>query len=153
MKLNGGFTQEELEIIKIGKFSKKLRLDAISETLNGHDNKFRYYAGKKVWEIRGWESNFADCYLPCATQNEVDLTGAQNLVKLGVKYVGEGANMPSTNEAIEFFLKNIKIFIPAKASNAGGVAVSGLEMAQNGARESWSRCKVDVWYPVSHIAA
>ena len=112
----------------------------ILKRLNEREEKFRYYPGKKVWDTDAIQ---ADCYLPCATQGEVDLTGAKALVKLGVNYVAEGANMPSTIGAIEYFMKNIKIFIPAKASNAGGVAVSGLEMAQNGARESWSRCKVD----------
>ena len=142
-KLNGGFTQEELDIVKVGKFSKKERLHQILGVLNEKEEKFRYYAGKMytgVWDI---ESSEADCYLPCATQGEVDLAGAKTLVEIGVKYVAEGANMPSTNEAIEYFLKNMKIFIPAKASNAGGVAVSGLEMAQNGARTSWSKDKVD----------
>lgn len=84
-----------------------------------------------------------DIALPCATQNELDDKAAQALVDNGVKVVAEGANMPSTLEAIEIFLENDVLFGPAQAVNAGGVAVSSLEMAQNSARMSWSFDKVD----------
>jgi len=84
-----------------------------------------------------------DVALPSATQNEICKDDALALVKAGCQYVGEGANMPSTPDAIEVFKKNCKVFIPAKASNAGGVAVSGLEMAQNSQRIEWSRKEVD----------
>lgn len=84
-----------------------------------------------------------DIALPCATQNELDAEAAQALVDNGVKVVAEGANMPSTLEAIDIFLKNDVLFGPAQAVNAGGVAVSSLEMAQNSARMSWSFEKVD----------
>merc|ERR1711933_347636 len=84
-----------------------------------------------------------DVALPSATQNEICKDDALALVKAGCQYVGEGANMPSTPDAIEVFKKNCKVFIPAKAANAGGVAVSGLEMAQNSSRIEWSRKEVD----------
>ena len=80
---------------------------------------------------------------PGATQNEVELEDAKALVKAGVKLVAEGANMPSNSEAIDYFHKNKIEFAPAKAANAGGVAVSGLEMAQNSARLAWGREEVD----------
>jgi glutamate dehydrogenase (NADP+) len=85
----------------------------------------------------------ADCAFPSATQNEINGKDAQNLVKGGVKLVAEGANMPSTPEAIEVFLANGIQYAPGKASNAGGVATSGLEMAQNSMRLSWPREEVD----------
>ena len=84
-----------------------------------------------------------DIALPCATQNELDEVGAQRLVDNGVKVVAEGANMPSTIEAIDIFLDNGVLFGPAVAVNAGGVAVSSLEMAQNSARMSWTFEQVD----------
>lgn len=84
-----------------------------------------------------------DVALPCATQNELDEESAKQLVRNGVKAVAEGANMPSTPEAIEVFLKNNILFGPAKATNAGGVAVSQLEMAQNSMRLKWSFEEVD----------
>jgi len=85
----------------------------------------------------------ADCAFPSATQNEINEKDATNLVKNGVKLVCEGANMPSTPEAIDVFLDNKLLYAPGKASNAGGVAVSGLEMAQNSMRLSWPREEVD----------
>lgn len=84
-----------------------------------------------------------DIALPCATQNEIDGAAAEILVKNGCKAVGEGANMPSTPEAVEVFLKNKVIFAPAKAANAGGVATSALEMTQNSMRLSWTFEEVD----------
>jgi glutamate dehydrogenase (NADP+) len=84
----------------------------------------------------------ADCAFPCATQNEINGKDAQHLVDNGVFLVAEGANMPSTPEAIEIFLDRNVLYGPGKAANAGGVAVSGLEMAQNGMRLSWSREEV-----------
>lgn len=85
----------------------------------------------------------ADCAFPSATQNEIDEKDAQNLVNNGVKLVSEGANMPSTPEAIDIFLDNKLLYAPGKAANAGGVAVSGLEMAQNSMRMNWPREEVD----------
>ena len=85
----------------------------------------------------------ADCAFPCATQNEINENDANNLVKSGVRLVCEGANMPSTLEAIDIFLDQKLLYAPGKASNAGGVAVSGLEMAQNSMRLNWPRDEVD----------
>lgn len=96
-----------------------------------------FHAGKKPWEVK------VDIALPCATQNELNEEDAKKLVANGCILVGEGANMPSTEEAIEVFLKNKILFSPGKASNAGGVATSGLEMSQNSARYSWSAEEVD----------
>ncbi|ACT00371.1 NADP-specific glutamate dehydrogenase [Paenibacillus sp. JDR-2] len=90
-----------------------------------------------IWSIA------CDIALPCATQNEIDKASAELLVGNGVKAVGEGANMPSTLEAIDVFLDNKVLFAPAKAANAGGVSVSALEMAQNSARLSWTLEEVD----------
>ncbi|MEI6971198.1 MAG: NADP-specific glutamate dehydrogenase [bacterium] len=88
--------------------------------------------GPSVWTVP------CDIAMPNATQNELDGDDAKALIKNGVKAVGEGANMPSTPEAVEAFLKGKVIYIPAKAANAGGVATSGLEMSQNSMRMSWS---------------
>ena len=90
-----------------------------------------------VWTVKG------DIALPCATQNEISLESAKALVANGVFCVAEGANMPSTLEAIEYFQKNGLLFMPAKAANAGGVAVSALEMTQNSERLQWSFEEVD----------
>jgi len=89
-----------------------------------------------------WNHN-ADCAFPSATQNEINGKDALNLVSNGVKLVAEGANMPSTPEAIDIFLDNKLLYAPGKAANAGGVAVSGLEMAQNSMRLNWPREEVD----------
>lgn len=96
-----------------------------------------YYEGKKPWGVK------CDVALPCATQNELGGADAETLVKNGCIAVGEGANMPSTPEAVEVFLKNKILYAPGKAANAGGVAVSGLEMSQNSLRLSWTREEVD----------
>ena len=84
-----------------------------------------------------------DVALPCATQNELDAADAATLVKNGVICVAEGANMPSTLDAVQVFEGNGVLYAPGKASNAGGVATSGLEMSQNAMRLSWSRDEVD----------
>lgn len=97
-----------------------------------------FYANEKPWgKVK------ADVYMPCATQNEINLEDAKKFVALGVKYVNEAANMPTSNEAIEYLMNNGIIVCPAKASNAGGVAVSGLEMSQNSERLAWSAEEVD----------
>lgn len=85
----------------------------------------------------------ADCAFPCATQNEINGKDAQNLIKNGVRVVSEGANMPSTPDAVHAFLENKLLYGPGKAANAGGVAVSALEMAQNSMRINWTREEVD----------
>ena len=92
---------------------------------------------KGIWGIA------CDVALPCATQNELDGDAAQKLIAGGVMAVAEGANMPSTPEAVEKFLNAGVLFGPAKAANAGGVATSGLEMSQNSIRYSWSFEEVD----------
>jgi glutamate dehydrogenase (NADP+) len=99
--------------------------------------KANYYEGERPWEIP------CDCAFPCATENEIDLEDAKTLVKNGCHLVAEGANMPSTLEATEYFLENKVLFGLGKAANAGGVAVSGLEMAQNAQHLTWPREEVD----------
>ena len=96
-----------------------------------------YHPGRGVWSVK------VDIALPCATQNELTLADAEALVANGVIAVAEGANMPTTMEATEYLQKNGVLFIPGKASNAGGVAVSALEMSQNSERLSWSFEEVD----------
>ncbi|NSW45512.1 MAG: NADP-specific glutamate dehydrogenase [Bacteroidales bacterium] len=96
-----------------------------------------FHEGKRPWEVK------CDIALPCATQNELNAEDANNLVKNGCICVTEGANMPCTPEAIEIFHKNKILFSPGKASNAGGVATSGLEMSQNSMKLSWGAEEVD----------
>ena len=96
-----------------------------------------YHEGRGVWVVK------ADLALPCATQNELLLEDAKALVENGCTAVCEGANMPSTPEAIEVYLSNGILYGPAKAANAGGVATSGLEMSQNSERLSWTFEEVD----------
>ena len=96
-----------------------------------------YFAGEKPWGI------VCDIALPCATQNELDGNDAATLLANGVLCVAEGANMPSTLDAVEAFLNAKILYAPGKASNAGGVATSGLEMSQNHIRLSWTRAEVD----------
>ena len=115
---------------------KNIKRGRIIEYINEFPNA-KFFKGKKPWDVP------CQIALPCATQNELGEFDAQNLIKNGCICVGEGANMPCSPEAIEIFLKNKILFAPGKASNAGGVAVSGLEMAQNSLRYSWSREEVD----------
>ncbi len=96
-----------------------------------------YHSGKRPWGVK------CDIALPCATQNEISGEEAQTLVKGGCICVAEGANMPSTPEAVTVFLENKLLFAPGKASNAGGVATSGLEMSQNSMRLGWTAAEVD----------
>ncbi|MCX6283439.1 MAG: NADP-specific glutamate dehydrogenase [Bacteroidetes bacterium] len=97
----------------------------------------QFHQGKRPWEVK------CDIALPCATQNELGKEDARTLVANGVQCVAEGANMPSTPEAIEIFLENKILFAPGKAVNAGGVATSGLEMSQNAMKLSWPLKEVD----------
>nr|XP_009858550.1 NADP-specific glutamate dehydrogenase [Ciona intestinalis] len=124
--------------------SKKLKqLVAIKEARGrckeylAHSKTAQYFEGKRPWGVK------CDVALPSATQNEIEKADADSLVKNGCKYVFEGANMPSNNDAIEVFKNNKVVYFPAKAANAGGVAVSGLEMAQNSGRVHWTREEVD----------
>ena len=97
----------------------------------------KFVPGKRVWEVP------CDVALPCATQNELSLDDAKELIKNGCIAVGEGANMPSTIDATNAFLQSKVLFAPAKAANAGGVATSALEMSQNSARMIWTFDEVD----------
>lgn len=116
---------------------KEVERKRIGEYVKEHPNATYTEGYKGIWTIK------CDIALPCATQNELDETGAKALVANGCFAVGEGANMPSTPEAIEVFLKAGVVFGPAKAANAGGVATSGLEMSQNSMRYSWTFDEVD----------
>ena len=116
---------------------KEVEKKRISEYVNEHPEAQYFEGCSGIWSIP------CDIALPCATQNEIDLASASILVENGVKAIGEGANMPSTLEAIDVFLSNGVLFGPAKAANAGGVAVSSLEMAQNSMRLSWTFEEVD----------
>ena len=115
---------------------KEINRGRIKEYLSFH-GKAEYVSGKRVWEVK------CDVAFPCATQNELSLSDAKTLVKNGVIAVAEGANMPTSSDAVEYFKAHDILFAPGKASNAGGVAVSALEMAQNSRRTSWTANEVD----------
>lgn len=116
---------------------KEVERKRIRDYVKFHPNAQYFEGCSGIWSIK------CDIALPSATQNEIDETSAKTLVANGCFAVGEGANMPSTPEAIEVFLKNGVVFAPAKAANAGGVATSGLEMCQNSMRYSWTFEEVD----------
>ncbi|MFC5701415.1 NADP-specific glutamate dehydrogenase [Cohnella faecalis] len=116
---------------------KEVERKRISEYVKIHAGAEFHADYQNIWSIP------CDIALPCATQNEIDEQSAKTLVANGVKAIGEGANMPSTLEAINVFLDNKVLFGPAKAANAGGVAVSALEMSQNSMRYSWTFEEVD----------
>ena len=128
-----GINGEKLEFLMDLKFVRRGR---VSEYVTKYPSA-TFHEGKRPWGVK------CDVALPSATQNELDGANAKLLVGNGVTAVAEGANMPSTPEAIEEFHKNKILFAPGKASNAGGVAVSGLEMSQNSGRLQWSREEVD----------
>ena len=124
----------DLDVIKDIKEVKRGRIKEYADRVPGSV----YHEGSKgVWGVK------CDIALPCATQNEIDLESARKLVENGCRTVAEGANMPSTLEAAACFLENKLNYMPAKAANAGGVAVSALEMSQNSERLSWSFEQVD----------
>jgi len=129
----GGFTSQQilgmihLKEIERGRVSEYLKLSPTA----------KFEANKRPWNVK------CDIALPCACENEIDEEDAINLVKNGCFAVGEGANMPSTQAAIEVYYKNNILFAPAKAANAGGVACSGLEMSQNSIRTNWTPQEVD----------
>ncbi len=116
---------------------KEVERKRIKEYLNYHADAEYHEGCKNIWTVK------CDIALPCATQNEIDGESAKILVENGCKVVSEGANMPSTPEAIDTYLANGLLYGPAKAANAGGVATSGLEMSQNSIRLSWSFEEVD----------
>lgn len=127
-----GFTPDKLARMTEIKSSRDGRLSDYARELG-----LTYLEGQQPWHIP------ADIALPCATQNELDTSAARQLIENGVKAVAEGANMPTTIEATDLFLEAGVLFAPGKAANAGGVATSGLEMAQNAARFSWKADDVD----------
>ena len=128
-----GINLEKLHYVMKLKNVKRQRISEYSKKFT----KATFYKNKTPWTIK------CDIALPCATQNELNHIDAKILIKNGCFCVSEGANMPSTNDAINLFVKNKILYAPGKASNAGGVAVSGLEMAQNSLRYNWSREEVD----------
>ena len=123
--------------LDIVKEIKEVRRGRIKEYVDAVPTAEYHEGCKGIWTIK------CDIALPCATQNEIDGESAEILVKNGCKVVSEGANMPSTPEAIETYLANGLLYGPAKAANAGGVATSGLEMSQNSERLSWTFEEVD----------
>ncbi|WKL17130.1 NADP-specific glutamate dehydrogenase [Comamonas testosteroni] len=128
-----GFTTEKLAILMDVKNHKYGRVSDYAKLVAGVE----FLSGKRPWSIK------VDVALPCATQNELDEADAKTLIANGVLCVAEGANMPSTNEAARAFEAAGVLYAPGKASNAGGVATSGLEMSQNSARLSWPAEEVD----------
>jgi len=138
MSDSNGFIHDEDGIdLNAVKEIKDIRKGRISE-YTSYKKSARYFDGcSGVWNLK------CDIALPCATQNEINLTSAKTLIKNGCFAVGEGANMPSTPEAVHEFITSGLIYLPGKAANAGGVATSGLEMTQNSQRYSWSFSEVD----------
>ncbi|MDO5023137.1 MAG: NADP-specific glutamate dehydrogenase [Eubacteriales bacterium] len=132
-----GFVVDEngidIELMKDIKENRRERISAYA-----HEKGLSYHEGSQgIWEVP------CDVALPCATQNELPLNGAKALVKNGVKAVAEGANMPSTKDAVHYLKQNNVLFAPAKAANAGGVSVSGLEMGQNAQFVAFTQKEVD----------
>ncbi|MBZ4188205.1 NADP-specific glutamate dehydrogenase [Niabella beijingensis] len=127
-----GIDKEKLEFIKELKNHTRGRIKKYATKYH-----CEYFAGERPWKIK------CDIALPNATQNELELSDARTLIKNGVFCVAEGANMPCTPEAVAAFNKAKVYYAPGKAANAGGVAVSGLEMSQNSQRYSWTRTEVD----------
>lgn len=127
-----GFTPEKLAILMDIKGQQRGLLEDYARQL-----RLPYEEGKRPWHVP------VDIALPCATQNELELSDAKTLIANGVRCVAEGANMPTSLEAVDAFIKAGILYAPGKASNAGGVAVSGLEMSQNAQRLQWSAEQVD----------
>ena len=133
---NGYVVDENGINLDVVKEIKEVRRGRIKEYVEAVPSA-KYFEGKGIWTVK------CDIALPCATQNEINEEDAKALVANGVQVVGEGANMPSTPEAIAVFQSNNVLFAPAKAANAGGVATSALEMSQNSQRLSWTFEEVD----------
>ena len=123
----------KLDIVKDIKEVKRGRIREYADRVEGAS----FTEGVGTWNIK------CDVYLPCATQNELGLDAVKTLIANGCKYIVEGANMPTTLDATEYAMENGVLFLPGKASNAGGVATSALEMSQNSMRLSWSAEEVD----------
>ncbi len=130
-----GINQEKLNFVFELKNVRRGRIKEYADKFKSA----KYFENAKPWQV----VEKCDCAFPCATQNELDAEDAKALIEKGCKLVAEGANMPATLEATEIFIKNGVLFGPGKAANAGGVAVSGLEMAQNAQHYSWTREEVD----------
>ena len=129
---SNGISDDKLQYVMDLKNNKRGRIKEYADKYDA-----QYFEGKRPWDIK------CDVAIPSATQNEINLDDAQSLIDNGCKCVVEGANMPTEPEAVELFIKNKVLFGPGKAANAGGVAVSGLEMSQNSMFTSWSRSEVD----------
>ncbi len=138
MSDSNGYVYDEDGIdLALIKEIKEIKRERISEYAADRDNAFYRVGCKNIWTVP------CDIALPCATQNELDLDGARTLVKNGCYAVAEGANMPTTPDAVAYLIENGVLFAPAKAANAGGVATSALEMTQNSMRYSWTFEEVD----------
>ena len=129
---SNGIDNKKLNFIIDLKNNKRGRIKEYADKYN-----VEYFEGKRPWHIK------CDIAIPSATQNEINLDDANHLIKNNCKCVVEGANMPTEPDAVEALIKNKVLFAPGKAANAGGVAVSGLEMSQNSMFSSWSRKEVD----------
>ena len=127
-----GITQEKIEYVKKLKSVRSARISEYAKKFN-----VEYFEGKRPWSIK------CDIALPCATENELNLDDAKQLTHNGCYVVAEGANMPSTTNAVHHFINQKILFGPGKAANAGGVAISGIEMSQNSTRIPLTRDKVD----------
>jgi glutamate dehydrogenase (NADP+) len=134
-----GFTKEKLEFLKVLKNERRGRIKEYADKFKGvvYQDMKPDEQQNPLWNIK------ADCAFPCATQNEISKLDAEALVRNGVTLVAEGANMPTTIEGISVLLDNGVMYAPGKASNAGGVATSGLEMTQNFMGANWSSEEVD----------
>ena len=130
-----GFHSDGFEKLQEVKNDRRERISVMADEMKG----VQYFEGERSWNV----PCDIDIAMPCATQNELSKEDAQKLIGRGLKLVAEGANMPTTPEALELFEENNVAFAPGKASNAGGVATSGLEMSQNSIRMSWPSEKVD----------
>ena len=128
-----GIDEEKLAYIIDLKTNRRGRISEYAEKYN-----VSFFANKRPWDVK------CDIALPCATQNELDLADAKELVKNNCKLISEGANMPTTREAVQYFKDNNVLFGPGKAANAGGVAVSGLEMSQNRMGYQWNRDELEL---------
>ncbi len=134
-----GITREKLAFVMDLKNNRRGRL---TEYFDKYPNS-KYFEAKSIWDVLRDENIKVEVALPSATQNEIDDTHAAAMIKNGCYVVSEGANMPSTPKAVDLYLENKILYGPGKAANAGGVAVSGLEMSQNSQRLAWSREEVD----------
>ena len=134
-----GYVYDEEGITSPEKFAYLVKMRTTGLKLEDYAKEFNceYYPNEKPWQVK------VDLVIPCATQNEIELADAKNIVESGVKFVVEGSNMPTTAEAIKYLKENDVIIGPGKAANAGGVSVSALEMSQNTMRYAWSASEVD----------